>query len=630
MKQGFVKVAAITPELRLADCAYNAASAAAELRRAAELGVKVAVLPELCICGSTCGDLFWQDTLLDSAAAALMKLCEDIAQLDILAAVGVPLRKGGKLFSCAAVISRGKVLGVVPKANLSACDARHFAAFDEAAEIILGGVGVPFGTGLVFECADMADLSVGVELGGDLLAPVPPSVGLAAAGAKIILNLSASAECVGAAARRRALVCGQSARLCTAYVYADADIGESTTDMVFAGQGIVAENGAILAENPPFGTSRITLSEVDVARLAYERRRTSLFPAEWEGCARIPFALEVCDTALTRTVSSTPFIPQDAQERAARCEEILKIQSACLMRRWAHTHAKKIVLGISGGLDSALALLVAVRCADAMGLPRTDVLAVTIPCFGTTARTKGNAERLCEELGVTLEQVDIKAAVNQHFADIGMDEGRRDAAYENSQARERTQVLMDMANMYGGFVLGTGDLSELALGWATYNGDHMSMYGVNASIPKTLVRSLTRHEAERIGGAAGDILMDILDTPVSPELLPAEEGKIVQKTEDLVGPYELHDFYLYYALRWGFSPLKVYRLARCAFGNAYSDAEHIKWLKNFYRRFFTQQFKRSCLPDGPKVGSVTLSPRGGWCMPSDAMSTAWMNELESI
>jgi len=635
MKQGFVKVAAVTPELRLADCQANAKSAAQMILSAAKSGAKVIALPEMCLCGYTCGDLLGQDALLDGAESALFNLMKAVKGADVLTAVGLPLRNYGKLYNCAAVINRGELIGVVAKSHVpnygEFYEARHFApAPEENGSITLFGKSVPFGKKMVFECEAFKELTVGVEICEDLWRPTAPSNGLAGAGADVILNLSASNETVGKAEYRRELVKSQSARLNAAYIYADADVGESTTDLVFSGHNIVAENGVILAENPPFGNERITITEIDVKRLSYERRRMNTFIGADDSYQRIGFELKIEETELTRKIWQNPFVPDDASLREGRCEEILAIQTAGLARRWSHTNSSKIVLGISGGLDSALALLVAVRTADKLKRSREDILAVTMPCFGTTARTKGNAEKLCEELGVSLEHVDIKAAVNQHFQDIGMDPERRDAAYENSQARERTQVLMDIANMHGGFVLGTGDLSELALGWATYNGDHMSMYGINGSIPKTLVRYLVGYEAERLGGASGEILLDILDTPVSPELLPAQDGEIVQKTEDLVGPYELHDFYLYYALRWGYSPAKVYRIAQYAFDGAYDDETLMKWLKNFYRRFFTQQFKRSCLPDGPKVGSVGLSPRGDWRMPSDAASALWLNELEEL
>ncbi len=623
MKHGFVKTAALVPELRLADCEFNAKSAEEVIKEAAKRGVKLMVLPEMCLCGYTCGDLLGQETLVDGARSALLSLVKATSKVDALVAVGLPIENCGKLYNAAAVFNKGKVLGIVVKKNISNygefSESRWFSpAPEECGSIRVFGEDVPFGSNLVFACRDMDNLAVAVQIGDDA------EDGFSA---NIILKPAASCETVGKAEWRRMIMKTNSSKNICAYVYAGADAGESSTDLVFSGHSIISENGKIISENPPFGDERVTVSEVDVNRLAYERRRTGYVNKD---CDKIEFSLESDECSLTRKISQSPFLAENADERDARCEEILNIQTAGLKRRWSHTRSNKIVLGISGGLDSALALLVAVRTADKMAVSRKDILAVTMPCFGTTSRTKGNAEKLCECLGVELKYVDIKAAVNQHFADIGMDPERRDAAYENSQARERTQVLMDIANMYGGFVLGTGDLSELALGWATYNGDHMSMYGVNAAIPKTLVRYLVGYEAERLGGEAHRILADILDTPVSPGLLPAGDGEIVQKTEDLVGPYELHDFYLYYALRWGYSPSKVYRLAKYAFDGAYDDEELKKWIRNFYRRFFTQQFKRSCLPDGPKVGTVGLSPRGDWRMPSDAVSTMWLNEAEKL
>ncbi len=623
MKQGFVKTAALVPELRLADCEFNAKTAEDAIKEAARCGVKIMALPEMCLCGYTCGDLFGQETLLDAAKRALEILIKATAEIDALVAVGLPIENCGKLYNAAAVFCKGKVLGIVAKKNISDygefSESRWFSpAPEENGSMRLFDEDVPFGAKLIFDCRDMDNLTVGVEIGDAVQDGVA---------ANIVLKPSASCETVGKAEWRRMVMKSSSDKNICAYVYSGADTGESSTDLVFSGHCMISENGKIIAENARFAQERLTVSEVDVNRLACERRRMGYAYAE---CDKIEFSLEAEECALTRKISQSPFLPEDESERTERCEEILNIQTAGLKRRWSHTRSNKIVLGISGGLDSALALLVAVRCADKMGVSRKNILAVTMPCFGTTLRTKGNAEKLCECLGVELKYVDIKAAVNQHFSDIGMEPERRDAAYENSQARERTQVLMDIANMYGGFVLGTGDLSELALGWATYNGDHMSMYGVNAAIPKTLVRYLVGYEAERLGGEAGMILADILDTPVSPELLPAQDGEIVQKTEDLVGPYELHDFYLYYALRWGYSPSKVYRTAKYAFGGAYDDGTLKKWLKNFYRRFFTQQFKRSCLPDGPKVGTDGLSPRGDWRMPSDAVSTLWSDEAEKL
>ncbi len=627
MKHGFVKVAAATPELRLADCDFNAKSVLEIILSAARQGVKLIALPELCICGCTCGDLFGQELLLDKAVRALNDVVIGTQKLDIVAVVGVPLRINGMLYNCAAVINRGKILGIVPQGYISGKDelsrGRYFtAACVENTDVDLPWGKIPFGTSLVFTCKELEELTLTIEVGESFCNKTSY--------ANIVLSLYAASQMVGRQEYIRNLLIAQSGKNIAAYIRSDADTCESTTDLVFGGYNLIAENGVVLAESAPFSEDRLTVSEIDVKKIAHARRRNNpALPCSGNEL-KIEFSLDINETHLTRKISKNPFVPENLRLRNERCEEILDIQTAGLKRRWQHTHSKKVVLGISGGLDSALALLVAVRAADSIGTSRGDILAVTMPCFGTTARTKGNAEKLCELLGVELKHVDIKAAVNKHFEDIGMEPERRDAAYENSQARERTQVLMDIANMHGGFVLGTGDLSELALGWATYNGDHMSMYGVNGNIPKTLVRCLVRYEADRIGGEAKAILDDILDTPVSPELLPAEDGEIVQKTENLVGPYELHDFYLYHVLRWGCSPDKVYRLARYAFAGEYEDEILIKWIKNFYRRFFTQQFKRSCLPDGPKVGSVGLSPRGDWRMPSDAVSTMWVEESEAL
>ena len=635
MRDGFIKVAAGTPRIRVADCGYNAGQIVALMKEAAARGVKVLALPELCVTGYTCGDLFLQDTLLDGAERALERILEETKELDMLTAVGLPVRTAGKLYNCAAVIHKGKVQGYVPKTHLpnysefyeqrwfvSGADLRDYAE--------LAGQKTPMYSRMLLKCASLPELVIGVEVCEDLWAADPPSVALAQAGATLILNLSASDELAGKAAYRRQLVAGQSARLHCAYVYADAGEGESTTDLVFAGHNLIAENGTVLAEKR-FETGLI-VSEIDVNRLACERRRNTTFTGKkdldlyWYSELR----LELSDTALTRPVSPTPFIPEDPGHRAERCEEILKIAALGLKKRLEHTGASCAVVGLSGGLDSTLAILITALAFDMLGRERKGILAVTMPCFGTTERTRSNAELLAVELGTDFREVNIGKAVEQHFVDIGQSMENHDVTFENAQARERTQVLMDLANRRGGLVIGTGDLSELALGWATYNGDHMSMYGVNASIPKTLVRHLVACEADRLGGRAGEVLRDILDTPVSPELLPPRDGEIAQKTEDLVGPYELHDFFLYYAIRWGFPPRKVFRLATCALGDRYSRETLLKWLKNFYRRFFSQQFKRSCLPDGPKVGSVTLSPRGDWRMPSDAATKLWLDELEEM
>ena len=635
MRDGFVKVAAGTPKIRVADCGYNADQIISLMKEAAAQGVKVLALPELCVTGYTCGDLFLQETLLDGAERALGRILDETMELDIVTALGLPVKYQNKLYNCAAVIQKGAVLALTPKTNIpnygEFYEARWFSVLTETfdgREFQLAGLPVRMAARPLVECGTVPGLVIGVEICEDLWAPVPPSVRLAAEGATLILNLSASDEVAGKADYRRSLVAGQSARCLCGYVYADAGEGESSTDLVFAGHNMIAENGVMLAEQR-FGTG-LTVSEIDVGRLSHERRRMNTFTDGSDEAVTINFNLSLGDTALTRPVSPTPFIPADAGDRGERCEEILTIAALGLKKRLEHTNSSCAVVGLSGGLDSTLAVLITVKAFDLLGRDRKGILAVTMPCFGTTKRTRSNAEILARELGADFREVNIGKAVEQHFADIGQSMEDQSVTFENAQARERTQVLMDLANQRGGLVIGTGDLSELALGWATYNGDHMSMYAVNASIPKTLVRHLVAWEADRLGGRIGEVLRDILDTPVSPELLPPKDGEIAQKTEDLVGPYELHDFYLYYAIRWGFPPRKVLRLAQRAFDGRYERDTLLKWLKNFYRRFFSQQFKRSCLPDGPKVGSVALSPRGDWRMPSDAVAKLWLDELEGL
>ena len=641
MRDGFVKVAAGTPKIRVADCGYNAAQVAALMRQAAEQGVRVLALPELCLTGYTCGDLFLQDALLKGAEEALGTILKATRDLDMVTAVGLPVRCANKLYNCAAVIHQGRILGLVPKIHIpnygEFYERRWFASGADSDDLdcTMEFAGQEQAIGLsptqTF-CCNVPGLIIGVEICEDLWAPDSPSTHLVAeGGATLILNLSASDEVAGKADYRRQLVTGQSARLVCGYVYADAGEGESTTDLVFSGHNLIAENGTLLAERR--FASGLTISEIDVQRLAYERRRMNTFPAGgWYSYSNY-FEMEPGRTKLTRYVSPTPFVPEDVGDRAERCNEILKVSALGLKKRLEHTGAKAAVVGLSGGLDSTLAILITAVAMKLLDRPASDIIAVTMPCFGTTDRTRDNAVELAGRLGATLKRIDIGAAVKQHFRDIGQSMDNHDVTFENSQARERTQVLMDIANQYGGLVVGTGDLSELALGWATYNGDHMSMYGVNASIPKTLVRHLVSYVAgdkAEEDQALSSVLEDILDTPVSPELLPAVGGQIAQKTEDLVGPYELHDFFLYYAIRWAFPPRKVLRLAEHAFGRSYDRATILKWLRTFYRRFFAQQFKRSCLPDGPKVGSVTLSPRGDWRMPSDAMASLWLSELEEL
>ncbi len=641
MKNGFIKVAAATPHIQIADPAHNAGELIRLLKEADAKGAKLAVFPELCLSGCTAGDLFYQNRLLNGVLDGLSDFLKATAEIETVAVIGIPLAVGARLYNCVAVCQQGKVLGIVPKTETMSRGevpySRWFASAEDAGKTIaaISPFGeVPFGTDLIFTCREVSDFRFACELGEDAQAAVPPSARHTAAGATIICCSAASTETVGKSKYRRRTIATRSADNNAGYLYASAGAGESTTDLVFGGHCMIYENGTMLAEKAPFASNDLVYTELDVERLAYERRRANR--AKTSAPYRvIEFSLTVSETTLTRPVSAHPFLPDEDTARAARCEEILSIQSAGLAQRVVRAYAKKLVIGISGGLDSTLALLVMVRAIDALERPRKDILAVTMPCFGTTKRTKSNATVLCEELGVDFRCVDIFDAVKVHFRDIGHDPDVRNVTYENSQARERTQVLMDIANDCGGMVIGTGDLSELALGWATYNGDHMSMYGVNGAIPKTLVRHLVAHCAdgyERDGRqAVADALRDVLNTPVSPELLPADaDGNIAQKTEDLVGPYELHDFYLFYLLRYGYAPDKLYRLAKYAFKDAYKDATLLHWLSTLLRRFFNQQFKRSCLPDGPKVGSVGLSPRGDWQMPSDASSALWLCEVENL
>lgn len=638
MKDGFLKVAVATPDIRVADPAHNVASHIALAREAADVGVRVLVFPELSLSAYTCSDLFYQDVLLDACEAALSTYLAETASLDLVSLVGVPVRHAGKLYNCAAVTLRGSLLGLVPKTHICTYaefyEGRHFtAAPDAPIDLTYAGRETLLSARQLFACREMPSLVLAAEICEDLWVADPPSNAHVAAGATLVANLSASDETVGKAEYRRSLLTVQSARALCAYLYADAGDGESGTDMVFAGHGIVAEAGRILAEEAPFSGARLTVTEVDLARILAMRLRTGTFVSRPDPAYRtISFSLPLTETVLTRAESPSPFVPSDARERASRSEHVLAIQSHALAGRMERARAQSMVIGVSGGLDSTLALLVCARAADLLAIPRSRILAVTMPCFGTTARTRSNAEILSERLGATLRVVDIKGAVDRHFADIGHDPAVHDIVYENAQARERTQVLMDLANAVSGLVVGTGDLSELALGFATYNGDHMSMYGVNAGVPKTLVRYLVSYEADRLRAAGEEtlaaVLTDILDTPVSPELLPPEEnGEIAQRTEGIVGPYELHDFFLYYFVRFGFPPRKLLRIARRAFGDAYSEEELRLCLSRFVRRFFSQQFKRSCLPDGPKVGSLCLSPRGDLRMPSDAQVSQWLKEL---
>ena len=631
MRDGFVTVAVGTPQVRVADCAYNAEQTIAMIAEAANQGVKLLVLPELGLTGYTCGDLFYQPTLLNGAETALAKVLEATQELEIVFLVGLPIRAGGLLYNCAAICQEGEILGLVPKMNLYGGEGRWFAVPPaEPFGVVLCGQTLLFGARQLFCCEELPEFVFGVEICQDLWEAASPSVGLAAAGATVICNLAATYEAVGKAAYRRQLVCSQSAKLSAAYLFACAGDGESTSDLVFCGHDLIAENGEILAEQR-FKTGLLT-TQIDVHRLEQERRMLQNAAGGWnDDYEMVGFHWVMEETTLTRPVAPMPFVPADLSLRQQTCEEILTIAALGLKRRLEHTWAKTAVIGLSGGLDSTLALLTTVRAMDLLGRDRKDILAVTMPCFGTTDRTRSNAEILAERCGCTFQTVVIGDSVRSHFNDIGQSMDNHDVTFENGQARERTQVLMDLANMYNGLVVGTGDLSELALGWATYNGDHMSMYGVNGSIPKTLVRHLVNHVARQTEDAAlAVVLDDILDTPVSPELLPAVDGKIAQKTEDLVGPYELHDFFLYYIMRWAFPPKKIFRLAQYAWGDIYDRQTILKWLQTFYRRFFTQQFKRSCLPDGPAVGSISVSPRGGWQMPSDAVRTMWQLELDEI
>lgn len=636
MKQGFVKVAAVTPEIRVADTKYNAESICKAIGEAHAKGAKIIVLPELCITGYTCGDLFLQEKLLRGAKAALVTITEFTVGMDGLIFVGLPMEHIGKLYNVAAVISDGVILGIVPKTYLpnynEFYEARHFTrGMDEIVEVqITENKKAPMGTRQMFVCREMPEIRVAVEICEDLWTPEPPSIHHARNGANIIVNLSASDDTTGKDVYRKDLVVGQSARLVCGYIYASAGEGESTQDVVYTGHNLIAENGHTLMESKRFINETI-YSEIDVLRLNAERRKMTTFEPENSQYHISYFTSALEETVLTRHIDPMPFVPSGKKDREKRCDEILSIQSMGLKKRLQHTNCKTAVIGISGGLDSTLALLVTVRAFDALKIDHKNIKAVTMPGFGTTDRTYENAVKMIESLGADFIEIDIKESVNLHFRDIGQDASLHDVTYENGQARERTQILMDIANKTGGMVIGTGDLSELALGWATYNGDHMSMYAVNASVPKTLVRHLVHFYADTCGEEKlKRVLLDVLDTPVSPELLPPEDGKISQKTEDLVGPYELHDFYLYNMLRQGFAPAKVYRLAKLAFAGQYEDEIILKWLKTFYRRFFSQQFKRSCLPDGPKVGSVAVSPRGDLRMPSDACATIWIAELEAL
>lgn len=630
MKDGFIKVAAATPKIKVADPAYNTEEILKIIDETEKKGASILVFSELTISGYTCGDLFLQQPLLTECKNQLLRIVKATKKKDMLVVVGCPIIVNQKLYNCAVVINRGEILGIVPKTHLpnysEFYELRHFTSGEGLDEMVMiGDEYITVCANQVFTCENIPELVIACEICEDLWVPLPPSTYHAMAGATVICNPSASVETTTKESYRRSLVSNQSARLLAAYIYADAGEGESTQDVVYSGHHLICENGSVLAEAKRF-TNEIIYADIDVQKLAAERRKMTSFPGgQTDDYFEQEFSLEVKENKITRTFPKAPFVPDNQDERDKRCDEILSLQSMGLKKRLEHTNCKHAVVGISGGLDSTLAVLVTARAFDLLDIPRENLICVTMPCFGTTDRTYQNAVSLIKELGATLKEVRIEKAVRQHFADIGHDENNHDVTYENSQARERTQILMDMANQYNGMVIGTGDMSELALGWATYNGDHMSMYAVNCSVPKTLVRYLVLYYAETTENKKlSEVLMDVLDTPVSPELLPPVDGVISQKTEDLVGPYELHDFFLYYMLRFGFPKAKLYRMAKLTFDGVYDDETIKKWLDKFYWRFFSQQFKRSCLPDGPKVGSVAVSPRGDLRMPSDASPTAWL------
>ncbi|MDR1209798.1 MAG: NAD(+) synthase [Clostridiales bacterium] len=635
---GYARIAAAAPGVRPGDTPGNAAEIIREIKRAALIGADVLVLPELCVTGYTCGDLFRQETLLAGATDAVRRIAAETSGIGTLVFVGLPVRAGGKLYNCAAALSGGALLGLIPKTHLpnysEYYEARHFSPGEGAVrEIDFAGRAVPFGTRLLFAREDKPDMVIATEICEDLWAPEPPSGGHARAGATVVVNLSAGDETTGKSAYRRALVDGQSGRLICAYAYAGAGFGESTQDMAFSGHCLISENGAGLAETPPFGKS-YAVADADISALVHDRSRMTTFTPIRDEYRVVRYAVpEGWDVkeGFLRRADPRPFVPGGARNRAERCEEILNIQASGLAARLGHIRSKACVIGVSGGLDSTLALIVCGRAVRSLG-DGVSVHALTLPCFGTTSRTKNNALRLCETMGVTCETIDISETVRAHLADIGLAENDRGVVYENAQARVRTLTLMDRANQVGGIVVGTGDLSELALGWATYNGDHMSMYAVNAGVPKTLVRHIIGHAADSAESPElAAVLRDIIDTPISPELLPPDDsGEIAQKTEDLIGPYDLTDFFLYHTLRFGRGPREIFRLAEIAFRGEFGAETILKWLETFMRRFFAQQFKRSCLPDGPKIGSVSLSPRGDWRMPSDASARLWLDEIEEL
>lgn len=639
MKDGYVRVEVVTPDIKVADCIFNTEQICSRIDKAYDAQVSVIVFPEMCITGYTCNDLFLQDTLLSDAQKSLAMITEYTKGKNMLTVVGLPFEYCNKLYNVAAVIKDGVILGLVPKKYIpnynEFYERRQFTeGFDKAVKVCVAGQQTYMGSRILFRCSDFEKLVVGVEICEDLWTPLPPSVSHAMNGATLIVNPSASNETVGKEDYRRSLVTGQSARLVCAYAYASSGDGESTQDIVFGGHDIIAENGTLLAETSLFANNSV-INDIDFDRINSERRRMSTFTSATDNdeYTVVDFSLAGTEyTSLVRFIDPHPFVPENEATRNKRCEAILSIQAMGLKKRLAHIGCKNVVIGISGGLDSTLALLVAARAYGLLGLDMSGIHAVTMPGFGTTDRTYDNAVKMIKSLGCTFHEISIRESVTRHFKDIGHDINVHDVIYENGQARERTQILMDIANKVNGIVIGTGDMSELALGWATYNGDHMSMYGVNASVPKTLVRHLVRYYAEVLADSTlAKVLYDVLDTPVSPELLPPDEnGQIEQKTEDLVGPYELHDFFMYYILRFGIHPAKLYRIACAAFRPDYSEETILKWLKTFYRRFFAQHFKRSCLPDGPKVGTVAVSPRGDLRMPSDACARIWLKELDEL
>ncbi|MDD7161902.1 MAG: NAD(+) synthase [Candidatus Ornithospirochaeta sp.] len=633
MRDGFIKVAAASPSLKVGNPSFNKERIIDLMTEADRKGVKVLVFPELSITGYTAGDLFFQSALLESATEALLEIAEASAALDVLSFVGYPLRYNGKLYNTAAAVKGGRILAFVAKRNLpnysEFYEERWFTPSPKENLVLESEDGdILFGSRIIFSASFPSSLKIAAEICEDLWVPDPPSTHHAAAGATVLVNLSASDEIIGKSEYRRALVSGQAARTVSAYIYADASEGESTTDMVFTGSNVISENGTILA-SVEYSCDSLLITEVDTDRLERERAARNTYMTEEDGYDYIDIEFDEEETLLTRPIDPHPFVPSDEDRRRERCEKILTLQALGLKRRLSHTKSRKVVVGLSGGLDSTLALLVAVRAFDMLSLDRKGIVAITMPCFGTTGRTKSNAEKLALAEGVDFRTIDIGESVKSHFRDIGQSMDDLSVTFENGQARERTQVLMDVANKEGALVIGTGDLSELALGWATYNGDHMSMYGVNGGVPKTLVRHLVRYVAETTSiKEEAEVLLDILATPVSPELLPARNGEISQVTEDLVGPYELHDFFLYNMVRLSFSPGKIFRLASIAFSGIYDCETIYKWERTFIRRFFQQQFKRSCLPDGPKVGTITLSPRSDWRMPSDGDSEIWLKALD--